>query len=427
MNRSPALAAASAAPSPAAGPLFAYALFGMPLAMLALPVYVLLPPFYAQATGLSLAAIGAVLLATRLADALIDPWLGVWADALRQRSSWLRPVLLAAAPLAAGFVLLFSPPAGMSENFAIAWLVGALVAAYLGYSAASVAYQAWGAEMAHDDAGRTRITAAREGLGLAGVILASVIPFALGMQALIGLFLVGLVLGLALLRRAPQPAAASGPALGAAAQLALPLASRRLRWLLAVFLVNGIAAAVPATLVGFFVADRLELSAQTGVFLALYFLAGAASMPLWARLARRWPLPAVWLAGMALAAAGFVGATWLGAGDFAAFALVCTVAGLALGADLAVPPALLARVIDADGNAGRAAGSYFGLWNFVNKLNLALAAGIALPALQALGYSPGARDPAALDALAFAYAFLPCALKLAAAALLVWVWRSGRL
>lgn len=427
MSRAATTLPPTAAPAIGAAPLLSYAAFGLPLAMLALPVYVLLPPFYAQATGLSLATIGAVLLATRLGDALIDPWLGVWIDALRRRSDWRRPVMLAAAPLAAGFVLLFTPPAGIGEGLAIAWLVGALVAAYLGFSAASVAYQAWGAELAHDDAGRTRITAAREGLGLAGVILASLIPFALGMGALIALFMVSLAAGLALLRRAPQPPAAVPDALGAWARLALPLASHRLRWLLFVFLVNGIAAAVPATLVGFFVADRLQLEAQTGVFLAVYFMAGAASMPLWARLAARWPLPLVWLAGMALAVAAFVGAIWLGPGDFAAFALICAAAGLALGADLAVPPALLARVIDADGNAGRAAGSYFGLWNFVTKLNLALAAGIALPALQALGYSPGARDAAALDALALAYALLPCLLKLAAAALLVWVWRSGRL
>ena len=43
------------APAPlAARPLFAYAMFGMPLAMVALPVYVLVPKFYADLTGLAL-------------------------------------------------------------------------------------------------------------------------------------------------------------------------------------------------------------------------------------------------------------------------------------------------------------------------------------------------------------------------------------
>lgn len=407
----------------ARGPLAAYAALGLPLAMLALPVYVLLPPFYAEATGLSLATLGAVLLFTRLADALIDPWLGVWADRVRARASWRRAILIAALPLAMGFVLLFSPPAELSGRSAVLWLVMGLAAAYLGYSAASVAYQAWGAELAHDDAGRARVTGAREGLGLVGVVLASILPFALGMSALVASFLVCLALALCLLARVPEPAASHASSTG---RLSQALASPGLRWLLLVLLFNGVAAALPATLVGFFVADRLELATSTGVFLALYFLGGAASMPVWTALARRWPLPSLWLAGMALSIVGFASAAWLGAGDFAGYAWVCLVCGLALGADLAMPPALLARVIEADGAQGRASASYFGLWNFVVKLNLALAAGIALPALQAWGYAPGARDPGALQALSLAYAVLPIAFKLVAAALLLWGWRRGR-
>jgi GPH family glycoside/pentoside/hexuronide:cation symporter len=48
-------------------------------------------------------------------------------------------------------------------------------------------------------------------------------------------------------------------------------------------------------------------------------------------------------------------------------------------------------------------------------LNLALAAGLALPLLQLFGYSPGSRDPDALQALSLAYGLLPCLLKAAAA------------
>ena len=66
--------------------------------------------------------------------------------------------------------------------------------------------------------------------------------------------------------------------------------------------------------------------------------------------------------------------------------------GVALGADLALPGAMLTRVIQQAGLAGRAEGAFFGWWNGANKLNLALAAGLALPLLQALGYTPGQRD-----------------------------------
>ena len=78
--------------------------------------------------------------------------------------------------------------------------------------------------------------------------------------------------------------------------------------------------------------------------------------------------------------------------------------------------------------AARREGAYFGWWNFATKLNLALAAGVALPLLGALGYSPGTRDPEALRTLALAYAVLPCALKLLAASTLAFffVRRSPR-
>ena len=69
------------------------------------------------------------------------------------------------------------------------------------------------------------------------------------------------------------------------------------------------------------------------------------------------------------------------------------------------------------------AGASFGWWNFVTKANLALAAGLALPLLAALGYAPGARDAAATAALAGVYGFAPVVLKLGAIALL-WRWRA---
>jgi Na+/melibiose symporter-like transporter len=121
---------------------------------------------------------------------------------------------------------------------------------------------------------------------------------------------------------------------------------------------------------------------------------------------------------MLLSIAVFVFAVGLGAGDVAAFVLVCALSGLALGADLALPSALLAGVIAASGQQGRAEGAYFGWWNFATKLNLALAVGVALPALGALGYVPGTRDAAALGVLTAAYCLLPCALKAIAAAAL---------
>jgi len=121
---------------------------------------------------------------------------------------------------------------------------------------------------------------------------------------------------------------------------------------------------------------------------------------------------------MALAVAAFGWAALLGERDRGGFLAVCLFSGGALGADLAIPGTMLAGVIQRASLAGRPEGTFFGWWNASAKLNLALAAGLALPLLQLLGYAPGQRDAQALQALSIAYCLLPCALKLAAAALL---------
>lgn len=415
---------AATAPAHRAGALAAYALFAVPLLMTALPLAILLPDFYAARTALSLQAIGLILLATRLLDAVADPLLGAWIDARKARGAYLRPIALATPALGIAFALLFHPPFADAARAAV-WLFATLVATYLGYSLAAVAYQAWGAELAHDDAGRARVTATREGAGLIGVLIGGSLPAWAGYGATAGTLAVLLAGGLVLLARAaPQPPPAralppGNPYLGFIA----PLAYRNARALLGVFALNALAPSITATVFLFFVSDRLRLADDAPLFLAVYFLAAAAGMPLWTRLARRFSLHALWLAGMVSAVAAFLWAYWLPPGAGLAFAAVCALSGLAFGADLALPPALLARVIDANGHQGQREGAYFGLWNFVNKLVLAVAAAAALAIVGALGYARGAQDAAALDALAFTYAVVPCALKLAAAAFLFVAWR----
>lgn len=409
--------------------LVAYGALGLPLAFAALPLYVHVPRLYAGEAGLSLAAVGAVLLAARIVDAVTDPLLGWASDRLAGRR---RTILAATVLLGASLPLLLSPPAGAGA----AWLFGLLVLVSIGYSAATIAHNAWGAELAPTPDARTRVVASREAFALAGVLLAAALPALLaagdgeaaGLARLGWLFLPLLVLaGAWTLRGAPPspPRAVQRPA--PLASLAGALRDAAFVRLLAVFAVNGIAAAVPSATVLFFVADVLRADAQAaGLFLVLYFLAAAASLPLWVALSRRIGKLRAWLAGMLLAVAVFAWAALLGSGELAAFAAICLLSGVALGADLSLPPSMLADLIAAPAppaRAGMRAGACFGWWSFVTKANLALAAGTALPLLAALGYAPGAREPAALAALAAVYGVLPVVLKLAAA-LLLWTWRA---
>lgn len=435
-----------------------YGALGFPLAFAALPLYVHLPHFYVGHVGLSLAAVGAVLLLARLGDALIDPWLGLWSDREARRRGGDRRVVLrwALLPLVAGLLLLLLPPLALQgRTLALVWLILALIITYLGYSLATINYHAWGAEIGDNAAQRTAVTAWREGCALLGVIVAAALPAvpaladrgnSAAMQGLAAVFVLAVVLaGSLTLRRAPtlipvvpSPGAAS-PHSVVAAIPASPATDSALRQvgqllrrdgafvrLLVVLAVSGIAASVPATLVPFFINDVLGQPERQGLFLSAYFIAAALCLPLWVALARRLGQVAAWAGSMVLATASFVWACTLGPGDGTAFLVICLITGAALGAELALPPALLANLLRRRESAQGAGGLYFGLWNFVTKLNLALAAGIALPLLALLGYQAVAMgelaDAENRQLLAVVYALLPAGFKVLAL-ILLWRWR----
>lgn len=405
----------------------AYGGLAAPLAFVSLPLYVTLPHHYAAVAGAPLAGLGAVLLATRALDAVLDPALGRMADRLLHRGSgpaWFAAAL-GSVLMALGFAALWHPPAGGPGRL-LGWLSASLLVCTLAYSAVGILHQAWGTRWGGDPAWRTRVTAWREGATLAGVVLASVLPAWLGHDATSSVLAAGLALGLAGLHRLRGPAAApafTGQPRGASARPA-PWADAGFRRLLSVFMLNGVAAAIPATLLPFFVADRLHAQELQPLFLLCYFGAAAAGLPLWVTAVSRWGLAPSWRAGMLASVIAFCFTPWLGAGDGGAFAAICLVSGLALGADLALPGALLTGVIHESGQGGSGEGRYLGWWACAAKLNLALAAGLGLPLLSAAGYRSGTTDPAGLQALAWAYAGLPCLLKLMAAACL---WRAERL
>ena len=411
--------------APSAAALAAYGAFALPLGFLALPLYVTLPDFYARQHGLQLALIGALLLVSRLADAFADPFIGRWIDRMRAGNGYGAAIILSVPMVACGFAGLFLAPP-LEPVAASAWLLGLLLLSFAGFSLGSIAYHAWGVELASAPADRARVAGVREGFGLAGMLLGALAPQYAGMAATSAALAALLLLtGTWLLLRAPSPAVPA-PRRDMPDSWLLPLRRPGFGPLWAVFVANGIASAIPATLMPFFVRDALGASDWFGPYLALYLVAGAVSIPLWIRLGGRIGLAKAWLAGMALAVATFAWAFFLpGQSPETArlgFAAVCALSGIALGADLVLPTALLAGIIQRAGDADSRGGSYFGIWNFGAKLTLALAAGLALPLIGLLGYEPGvSNDAGALAGLAATYCLLPCVLKLAAGALL---WRS---
>ncbi|MGI9142823.1 MAG: MFS transporter, partial [Fluviibacter sp.] len=189
------------------------------------------------------------------------------------------------------------------------------------------------------------------------------------------------------------------------------------RRLLVVFMANGVASAFPATLFVFYVSDVLQSPEKTGLLLAIYFVSAAVAVPCWVRISRMIGRPHAWLVSMLIAMSAFTGAAFLGAGDWLWFLVICIVSGVAVGTDLTLPASMVADL----GEKQTASGIYFGVWNLVAKINLALGAGIALPMLSLFGYSPGSLTHS--HVLIAAYVLLPLSLK-AVALVLLYCWRK---
>jgi len=415
--------------------LFLYGALALPLAFAGLPVYLHAPDFYATTYGLSLAALGAVLLGLRVVDAVQDPLIGAFSDAFAHRR---KSILLAGAfLLLAGFAGLFNPPV-LSGTVYLAWFAVNVFVCTTGFSIMSINYQALGALWPASSPDRTRITGTREALGLVGILAASVLPSVLRNRydAAAAFRVVTLVLavllvvgGLLFLRWYARHSgmAAKAPGGTAPSVATAPGGFRDLlrdgwaRRFYGIYFISNFASAIPAVLVLFYIRDRLAAETWTGLFLLVYFLSGAVSMPVWQRVARRVGSARAWGISMVVAVITFVWAFSLGAGDIVPFVIVCVLSGAALGADLSLPPALLADRIDHVEDQAIAS-RYFSGAAFFAKASFALATGLTLPMLDALGYVPG--QPAVAEIgiyLSGVYALVPCAIKITAA---VWLFRS---
>ena len=393
----------------------AYALFGATLAAAGLPIYIHAPKFYVDEYGVSLAALGGVLFGLRMLDVVQDPLLG-WV------SERTRPVRAAAVALALGVLAL-----SMVGLFAVdppvaplLWFALTLTGLFSSFSFLTITFYAEGVKKAERmDGGHVRLAAWRETGALLGVSLAAMAPTALAALtgrpfAAFSAAFVGLVVvaGFAM-RREWGMSVRTGSGPGVRTVLADPVARR----LLLLALVNATPVAVTSTLFLFFVESRLDAPGWEGPLLLLFFLAAAASAPLWGLVAGRIGARPALLAGMGLAIVSFGFAVTLGSGDTVAFAVICLASGAALGADMTLLPALFARRM---ARIAPDAGQAFGLWNFVTKFTLAFAAVTLLPVLEATGFRSSAADmpDEALLALTLLYAALPCGLKLMAVALL---------
>ncbi|WP_297767914.1 MFS transporter [uncultured Roseovarius sp.] len=386
-----------------------FAVFAALLAAAGLPLYIHAPKFYVDEYGVSLAALGSVLFVLRLLDVVQDPLLGRLSARLRRHRAV--SVAVAVVAMAAAMLGLFAviPPIAP-----LWWFAGMLTVVFSAFSYLTICFYAQGVASAAylPGQGHLRLARWRETGALLGICAAAVAPLALGGYAgfAVAFAALALVAALAMTGQWGATDVPDGTGFGPV------LRDQTARRLLVVALFNAAPVAVSSTLFLFFVESRLQAPGWEGPFLLIFFLSAALAAPAWSKLAEAYGAKRVLLGAMVLAIAAFAWAILLSAGDLWAFGIICIVSGAAVGADMTLLPALFARRLS-EISPGAAEG--FGLWSFVSKFTLALAAVSLLPLLQAGGFAAGQdNDEGALRLLSLLYGGLPCALKLMAIALL---------
>ena len=386
-------------------------------ALLGLVVAVNLQFFYTDYVGLAAGLVSWALLFARLFDAFVDPWMGWLSDRSHTRLGRRRPFMLGAAlPLGVLFWLLFAPPESADPAREQGRLLGYLIAMYTGtfllWTVGAIPYYSLGAELTDDYHERTRVIAVREGWGLAGLLCATILPAYLihlrggragyaAMGAILGagtavfLFLSGVV-------SRERPEFQGRPAMNPYAGILRTFQNRHFRPLLAAFTFSAIAGAVPATLVIYvavYIIGTPAWWAQSipdwlptwSYYLLLYFVSAVISLPFWSRMAARFGKRATWGAAISLAVVTSAACFWLSDGSIGFFSVILVLGGASFGNYLALPPSMVADLIDHDevSTGMRREGAYFAVWSFATKAGNAITGFAALQVLEHVGYRPG--------------------------------------
>lgn len=405
--------------------LLQYSFLALPLAFAGLPLYIHAPDFYTRDLGMNIGMIGVILLAVRLFDAFQDPIIGYISDQKPTQRFGL--ILSGTLALIIGMGALFYGP---QMSIPISWwFAGSMILATTGFSIITINLTMIGGFWHSSAEQRTRISGWRESFALIGLLVASILPAALqttqtaqdSFQALFWTFGFLIVIAFIFFTRFMQKISTAKLMKRGKSSVGFSffnILSGRDKAFFAVCFLAHLAAALPGVMVLFFIRDYLGAESLSGLFLFLYFISGAALMSVWIKLADHIGQEKAWLCSMLLAVVSFIWTYALNPGDTLGYGLICILSGTALGGNLALPPAILAKRINQH-NKESDATQYYALLAFLPKTAVALASGVTFLILDRIGFTPGTDNTdSALSGLIIIYALVPCIIKLMAAGLL---------
>jgi GPH family glycoside/pentoside/hexuronide:cation symporter len=365
---------------------------------------VLLLGYLVNNVGLAAGVAGLLFGASKLYDAIVDPFIGILSDKTKSRFGRRRPYILAGTLISAlSFWMLFSIPASLSGTALVGYAAFALLSNATGYAVFVIPYLAMPAEMTTDRGERTVLMGYRVAATSLGQIMGSfAAPLIIARTGggLAGHAHMSIVVALAVLATGLICFASTGKAQftrrvethnhGLLSQLKTAFQNKHFSILMGIKMTSLLYVAVSTVITPFLFTQILKQSyAVLGYFFLAKSLAMLVAQPLWVKITVRFDRTTTYYA--ACTALAVTTLPWLICGPqtpLSTIILIGVVNGLASGGVLLIGQALLPDAIEQDYRRTglRREGVFSGVYTVVERASFALAASMTGLVLGAFGY-----------------------------------------
>ncbi len=410
--------------------IFSYSFIAFPIAFASLPIYIFLPDYYHNTYGVNLTSLSIVLFTLRLLDAVFDPIIGWYCDRFERLN--IISLVFIVLFFILGMYITCSP---IFTNKILNLFVGVFFVT-LAFSYLTIFTTTKGALWFSDENRKSIVVSIKEIFNISGVLVASVLPFALiiYMPEQQGYFVYATI--------------ASGLIIFAGCFFIYWLKSTQINtftvennitikpsiskyfksfnsdgiFLFLAYTISALGSAIPAITLVFFSKYILNTSNLTGLYIFLYFLGAVLAIPFIKKIALKIGIINTWKYSLTFCVFIFIFAMFLGKGDLAGFGIISFLSGVGFASELILPNILLAKWIDSN-NRRSLGNGYYAMFAFIGKFCFALATIVALPLLQTQLSSSSIQN---LEyTIKVVYCVIPCVVKFIAMLILI-LWSKQK-
>ena len=390
---------------------FLYSLPSIPLAAAQIAVYIAVPAIYSKIAAVGIGITGLVIMISRVIDMITDPILGTYLDRMVEKIGWKFWLLIGFPLISIGIFILFNPLDGL-EIFSL--LIG-IIFVTLGWTFFSIPWWGIGIAISNSNSNdRFKVVSFRELLTIPGVILGLFLIHFSNISGEIFFIISVLFLSPLFIKKIPIPNISNKKGTSYFLNIKnLFKDNSNFKYLCLSYFFIGLSNGVTSILFILFVEFIIGGSPQN--FLSIYFISAFMGLPFVYMLASKYNKKRIWTSFIILACICFLPVVFLSNNSTTLFMVICIISGFCLSADLIIPSSIQADIIykEQQQNKNVLVGKIYSVWSFIQKLSLALSAGVCLPLLGYFGFNPSEVNTQLLP-LSFAYGIIPIILRIPA-------------